>query len=153
LHVRNKHILRIAYNKCISSSACKQMNDLEKNSNCYDCSKNLLVLITLATNQIRYCTKQCSLVLHTLDIYYQYTCQIILGYPVMIPLATSTPRTIRWISFDLPLNEYYHFIGFIPIFGWARWPMKTIYSWERLSDWTAHNNASYRFSAADSKLF
>jgi len=37
---------------------------------------------------------------------------IILGYPGVIPLATSTPGTIGWISFDLKLNEYYHFIGF-----------------------------------------
>ena len=78
---------------------------------------------------------------------------LILGYPGVIPLATSTPGKISWISFDLPLNEYYHFIGFILIFGWARWPMKTIYLWERLSDWTTHYNDSYRVSAADSKLF
>ena len=62
--------------------------------------------------------------------------------PRVIPLATSTPGTISWISFDLPLNEYYHFIGFILIFGWARWPMKTVYLWQRLSDWTAHYNVS-----------
>ena len=30
----------------------------------------------------------------------------ILGYPGVISLATSTPWTIRWIFFDLPLNEY-----------------------------------------------
>jgi len=58
--------------------------------------------------------------------------QYILGYPGVIPLATSTPGTISWISFDLPLNEYCHFISFILIFGQARWPMKTIYVWERL---------------------
>ena len=40
----------------------------------------------------------------------------ILGYPGVIQLATSTPETISWISFDVPLNEYYHFIGFIIIF-------------------------------------
>jgi len=74
----------------------------------------------------------------------------ILGYPGVIPLATSTPGTISWMFFDLPLNEYYNFIGCIIIFRWARWPMKTIYLWERLSDWTAHYNASYRFWAADS---
>ena len=41
----------------------------------------------------------------------------ILGYPGVIPLATSTPGTISRISFDLPLNEYYHFISFILIFN------------------------------------
>ena len=61
----------------------------------------------------------------------------ILGYPGVIPLATSTPGTISWISFNLRQNEYYHFIGFILVFGRARWPMKTIYLRERLSDWTA----------------
>ena len=77
----------------------------------------------------------------------------ILGYPGVIPLPTSTPGTISWISFDVPLNEYYHFIGCIVIFGWARWPMKTILTRERLSDWTARYNALYRFSVADPKLF
>jgi len=61
----------------------------------------------------------------------------ILGYPDVIPLTTSTPGTISWISFDVPLNEYYHFIGCIVIIGWARWPMKTILTWTRLSDRTA----------------
>ena len=80
---------------------------------------------------------------------------VILGYPGVIPLATSTSTsgTISWFSFDVPLNEYYHFIGFILIFCWAGWPMKTILTKERLSDWTARYNASYRFSVADSKLF
>jgi len=77
----------------------------------------------------------------------------ILGYPGVISLTTSTPGTISWISFDVPLNEYYHFIGCIIIFWWARWPMKTILTRERLTDWTARYNASYRFSVADSKLF
>ena len=40
----------------------------------------------------------------------------ILGYPGVIPLATSTPGTISCISFDVPLNEYYHFIGCIILF-------------------------------------
>jgi len=77
----------------------------------------------------------------------------ILGYQGVIPLATSTPGTISWVSFNVPLNEYYHFIGCIIILGWARWPMKTILTKERLSDWTARYKASYRFSVADSKLF
>jgi len=77
----------------------------------------------------------------------------ILGYPGVISLATSTPGTISWVSFDVPLNEYYHFIGCIIIFGWARWPMKTTLTRQRLSDWTARYNSSYRFSVADSKLF
>jgi len=77
----------------------------------------------------------------------------ILGYPGVIPLATSTPGTISWVSFDVPLNKYYHFIGCIISFGWTRWPMKTILTRERLSDWTARYNASYRFSVADLKLF
>ena len=40
--------------------------------------------------------------------------------PGVIPLATSIPGTISWYSFDLPLNEYYHLIGFILILEWAR---------------------------------
>ena len=44
----------------------------------------------------------------------------ILGYPGVIPLATSTPGTISWISFDEPLNEYYHLIGFILIFRMSK---------------------------------
>jgi len=30
----------------------------------------------------------------------------ILEYSGVIPLATSTPGTISWVSFDVPLNEY-----------------------------------------------
>jgi len=71
----------------------------------------------------------------------------------VIPLATSTPGTISWVSFDVPLNEYCHFIGCIIILRWARWPMKTILTRGRLSDWTARYNASYRFLVADSTLF
>jgi len=78
---------------------------------------------------------------------------IILGYSGVIPLTTSTPGTISLISFNVPLNEDYHFIGCILIFRWARWPMKMILTRERLSDWTARYNASYRFLVADSKLF
>jgi len=60
----------------------------------------------------------------------------ILGYPGVIPLATSTPGTISWISFDVPLNEYYHFIL---IFGWARWPIKTILTnYKRAVIWLDH---------------
>ena len=33
----------------------------------------------------------------------------ILGYPGVIPLATSTPGTISWISFDVPLRHHSHF--------------------------------------------
>jgi len=77
----------------------------------------------------------------------------ILDNPGVIPLATSTPGTISCFSFDVPLNIYYHFIGFILIFGWTRWSMKTMLTRERLSDWTARYNFSYRFSVADLKLF
>jgi len=47
-------------------------------------------------------------------------CKHILGYQGVISLATSTPGTISWISFDVPLNEYYHFIGFIFIFRMSK---------------------------------
>jgi len=33
----------------------------------------------------------------------------ILGYPGVISLATSTPGTISWISFDVPLRHHPHF--------------------------------------------
>jgi len=49
-------------------------------------------------------------------MYTHYMGKHILGYPGMIPLATSTTGTSSWISFDVPLNEFFHFIGFILIF-------------------------------------
>jgi len=60
-------------------------------------------------------------------------------------------------SWHQPLGQLVEFLsmyrwGIILIFGWARWPMKTILTRERLSDWTARYNASYRFLVADSKL-
>jgi len=77
----------------------------------------------------------------------------ILGYPGWFrslhqPLGqlVELPSMYRWMNTIISLVSS-------SFFGWAGWPMKTILTRMRLSDWTARYNASYRFSVADSKLF